>query len=234
MDEKTVNGGGGPDRVRTEIGRRLRVLRMAKGMSLRDAASRADLSATFVGLVEKGSTEIAISRLIRLADAYGAVVADLLADMHEPRAEFVPADQSLQVSTNVEGVEIRYLASPSWTMEPFRVQLEPGASLTGLSHASEEFIHCIEGHTTLVVGDESHNVGPGDTLLVPPLAEHAYVNDSDGVVILIGAVQRPESAYQEAEPIWRQAVRDAVKAREGEDSPNGGGGWPSQSEVAAT
>ena len=209
---------GTPDRARIEIGRRLRALRLAHGMSLRDAAGRAGLSASFVGLVEKGGTEIAITRLIRLADAYGAVVADLLADVHEPRVEFVSADQAFRVPTNVEGVEILYLASPSWTMEPFLVRLEPSARLTGLSHSSEEFIHCTQGHPTLVVSDQVQHMRPGDTLLVPPLVEHSYVNDSNEQAVLIGAVQAPEHTRREAEPIWRQAIKSAAMARDGNTS----------------
>lgn len=178
-------------------------------MSLREAASRAGLSASFIGLVERGETEIAISRLIRLADAYGAVVAELLADVHEPRVEFVSAQQALQVDTHVVGVEILYLASPSWSMEPFLVRLEPEARLTGLSHASEEFIHCTDGHPTLVVAQLEFVMLPGDTLCIPPMAEHAYLNDSSARAVLIGAVQRLERENRETEPIWRQAVRDA-------------------------
>lgn len=176
-------------------------------MSLRDAAAAADLSPSFIGLVEKGETEIAISRLIRLADAYGAGVADLLADVHEPQVEYVPMDDALTVPTNVEGVEILYLASPSWPMEPFLVRLEPGAQLTGLRHAAEEFVHCVEGHPTLHVGAFEQAMAPGDTISVPSLAEHAYINASTEKALLVGAVRRTIAAGADVEPVWGKAVR---------------------------
>jgi transcriptional regulator with XRE-family HTH domain len=180
-------------------------------MSLRDAAAAADLSPSFIGLVEKGETEIAISRLIRLADAYGAVVADLLADVHEPQVEYVPIDDALSVPTNVDGVEILYLASPSWPMEPFLVRLEPGARLTGLRHAAEEFVHCVDGHPTLHVATLAQTMEPGDTISVPSLAEHAYINETEVKAVLVGAVRRTVAAGSEHEPVWGKAVRQGSK-----------------------
>lgn len=178
-------------------------------MSLRDAANRAGLSASFVGLVERGSTEIAISRLIRLADAYGALVADLLADVHESRVEFVAAADALQAETNVEGVEIVYLATPSWGMEPFVVRLEPGAKLGGLSHGTEEFIHCIAGEATLSVAGQAYKMAPGDTILIPPLAEHCYANDAKVQATVIGAIIRPETGQNGPLPIWASVASQA-------------------------
>ncbi len=195
VGEATSAGDGDPEtarskRTRQEIGRRLKALRQDRQMSLRDAGNVAGLSPSFIGLVERGETEIAISRLIRLADAYGCVVADLLADVHEPRVEYMPISQALSMPTNVQGVEILYLASPSWPMEPFMVRLEPHARLEGLRHNSEEFLHCITGTPALRVGDQVQPLAPGDTIFVPRLAEHAYLNEADQSAVLLGAVHR--------------------------------------------
>jgi quercetin dioxygenase-like cupin family protein len=176
-------------------------------MSLREAAQRADLSPSFVGLVERGETEIAISRLVRLTDVYGGVVADLLADVHEPAYEYIAAGQAMSVPTNVAGVKVLYLASPSWQMEPFEVRMEPGSRLAELRHAGEEFIYCMEGCPTLIVAGRAQPMSAGDTVFVPPLAEHAYVNDSNSRAVLIGAAQRPEHVRLDAEPIWRRTAR---------------------------
>lgn len=123
------------------IGERLHRVRLQRHMSLRDVAAAAGLSPSFVSLVERGETEIAISRLIRLADACGVVLVDLLDTVHEPAVEFVPGEQGRHVPRDEDDVEVIYLASPSWSMQPFKVELGPGATLDSLAHPTEEFVH---------------------------------------------------------------------------------------------
>jgi transcriptional regulator with XRE-family HTH domain len=187
---KPSGGRVAPEQARAVLGRRLRALRVEKGMSLRKVADAAGLSPSFVGLVERGGTEIAISRLIRLADVCGGVVADLLADVQEPRFEYVPLDAALRAPVDVDGVEILYLATPSWSMQPFMVRLAAGARLGGLVHGTEEFVHCIEGTPALVVNGHTQLMAPGDTICIPRGAVHEYVGDRASSAVLLGAVHR--------------------------------------------
>lgn len=174
------------------IGERLKRFRLERGMSLREAASTAGLSPSFVSMVERGAAEIAVSRLIRLADVYGVVVADLMDNVHEPAIEFVPADEAHHIPRGVDDVEIIYLSSPSWTMQPFLVRLHPGSSLDSLVHATEEFVHCVSGTPTMVVMGGERAMKVGDTLFLPPHAEHTYMNPGGDEAVLLGAVRRPE------------------------------------------
>ena len=181
---------GEPDR--RLIGQRLRSLRLARNMSLREVAERAGLSRTFISLVERGETEIALSRFLRLADVYGVVVADLLANTHEPGVEYTPAEETHLVPSSSEGVEVRYLSSPSWRMQPFLVRLAPGHDLDALAHRGEEFVHCMEGSPTMTVDGQPHPMKPGDTLFIPEYAEHSYTNTGSADAVLVGAVLPPD------------------------------------------
>jgi transcriptional regulator with XRE-family HTH domain len=180
--------------MRVLIGRRLRELREERGLSLRDAAERSGLSRSFIGTVEKGDSEIAVSRLIRLADAYGVLIADLLATVERPAAqvEHVPASNVRRFPTGSPDVEIEYLASPSWPLQPFRVRLEPGGRLESLTHPGAEFIHCVAGWPTLVVNGREYRLKVGDTIVIPDHAEHAYLNETRRRAELLGAVARPQ------------------------------------------
>ena len=175
---------------RVLMGRRLGELRVARRMTLRQAARASGLSPSFISMVERGETEIAISRLIRLCDAYRVVVAELLADMHGPFVEYMALDDALQVPDAEAGVDLRYLCSPSWHMAPFRIGLEPGARLEGLKHPVEEFVHCVAGTPTMIVGGVEWLLRPGDTLVIPPHVGHGYANMASGPALLVGAVER--------------------------------------------
>jgi len=180
------------EQLRQSLGRRLRALRLEQGLTLREAGARAKLSHTFVSMVESGATEIGVSRLLRLAEVYGVFLADLLADAHLPSVEFVPFNESITVPRGVEDAELYYLASPSWRMQPFLVRLEPGAELSSLAHAGEEFVHCTSGPVTMIVDGEAYPMQPGDTLFLPEYVEHSYVNAGPEAATLIGAVVRAQ------------------------------------------
>jgi transcriptional regulator with XRE-family HTH domain len=179
--------------MRHLIGSRLRELRESKGLSLREAASRAGLSRTFVAVVERGESEIAVSRLIRLADIYGAGVSDLLESVRNTQAEFVRKSETHVFPTGMDSVDIRYMASPSWEVQPFRVQLEPGARFEDLRHPGDEFIHCLEGNPTMVIDGASYPMDPGDTVVVPSEHVHSYFNKTNSRAIVVGAVARPDA-----------------------------------------
>lgn len=201
------------------IGERLRQIRVARGMSLREAASSAGLSPSFISLVERGETEIAISRLIRLADSYDIVVADLLDNVHEPAVEFVAAGEAHEIPRAGDDVVVAYVGSPSWSMQPFLVRLLPGARLDSLAHSVEEFLHCLEGYPHMIVGGLPQPMSPGDTLFVPAHVEHSYTNPGGEGAVLIGAIRRHEVGDHQAVPRAhveraRRAARGALDGKE--------------------
>ena len=179
-------------------------------MTLRDAAEKSDLSAGFLSLLERGETEIAVSRLIRLADAYGIVVADLLTSVHKPATELTRVGEEYVVPSEGDDVEVLYLSSPSWSMQPFCVRLHAGGRLESLCHPTEEFVHCVSGHPTMQVGPLTHHLEPGDTLLIPAGAEFSYLNESEEPAQLVGAVRRGDirgPAHEHGVPLKRAQRR---------------------------
>jgi quercetin dioxygenase-like cupin family protein len=177
--------------MRHALGTHLRALRQRSGKSLRVAASLAGMSPTFVSLVERGRTEIALSRLVRLADVYDANVADLLAEIERPSVEFVPAAAALAAPRSSGDPKLVYLTSPSWRLQPFRIEIEPGETLESLAHAGEEFAHCTSGVVEMTVDGQTWALHAGDTIVVPPHAPHAYRNRGDVTGVVVGAVSRP-------------------------------------------
>jgi quercetin dioxygenase-like cupin family protein len=174
--------------MRHALGTHLRALRQRSGKSLRVAASLAGMSPTFVSLVERGRTEIALSRLVRLADVYDANVADLLAEIERPSVEFVPAAAALAAPRSSGDPKLVYLTSPSWRLQPFRIEIEPGEALEALAHAGEEFVHCVSGVVEMAVDGQTWALHAGDTIVVPPHAPHSYRNRGDLLGVVVGAV----------------------------------------------
>lgn len=181
-----------PNDTLLTIGRRLRTLRTEQGLSLRVVAEHARLSPSFVSMLERGETEIGISRLIRLADAYGVVLGDLLAELDEPEpGRFVPRERARRIQSETGGVEILYPPAPPWSMQPFVVRIEPLSGLDDLQHAGEEFFHCIDGTVTVTIDGTAYILDTSDTVFVPPGARHGYFNHASNPAVLAGAARRP-------------------------------------------
>lgn len=178
--------------TRAALGRRLHELRLERGLTLRQAATRAGLSHTFIRMIEQGEREIAISRLIRLADGYGVMMSDLLSEPRVPASEpeFTGRDEGRALPTAAPGISIEYLSSAAWPMQPFIVRLEPHSALEQLAHPGIEFLHCVAGRPTLVVDGVAHAMRAGDTLFIPERTTHSYLNRSSRPARIVGAVHR--------------------------------------------
>lgn len=74
------------------------------------------------------------------------------------------------------------------------VEIAPGLTTRG-PHAHEDFeevIHVLEGQGRFRTDAGSHEVGPGDTVIVPPGERHATENTGDGPLKLICAFPVPD------------------------------------------
>lgn len=161
-------------------------------MSLRDVGLEADLSPSFLSGLERGETEIAITRLMRLADVYGVSLADLLTDAGEADRAFVAHEDSQVTSTEDGLVEISYPPAPHGFVQPFRLILHPGARHGSFVHAGEEFHHCVQGRARIIVAGQPFDVSPGDTVFVRANREHDWENPYKRAAIIVGAVNRVE------------------------------------------
>ena len=182
-----VNGLGGDSAEAPQpstshvVGARLRAWRGEAGLSIREVSELSGLSVSFISLVERGETEIAFTRLIRLADVFGRTVSDVMApgaDSARPPRPKVEAHEGVRVHRLSGGVEVVYVGELSWRMQPFVMTLEPGAVHGPVAHSYEELVLCLDGTPTVIVEGNAVALGPDDVLSIPASTEHAYGNTS--------------------------------------------------------
>ena len=97
--------------IQPALGEGLRRLRRGRGLSLADASRATGLSSSFLSIVEKGNSDIAIGRLMRLMRVYGASIGDL--DPGSTRAGDDPVVRGGQGKhiRSQEGIDL-YLLAP--------------------------------------------------------------------------------------------------------------------------
>lgn len=192
VDSATDGGHAGSIQLadRHLLANRLRMLRVRRQLSLATVALGTGLSRSFLALLEEGKSDVSITRLLRIAEFYGVWLTDLVGTV-APSVEVIPPAEARLVRTDDPG-EIRLLSARSVrTMQPFRIELPPGARIEGgLSHSGEEFIHCIVGAVDLEIVNAVHHLEAGYTASFPGRLPHSYQNVGDVDATLIGATAR--------------------------------------------
>jgi DNA-binding transcriptional MerR regulator/quercetin dioxygenase-like cupin family protein len=166
-----------PAAQRQRQGARLRALREARGMSLRDAAAAAGLSVSFLSAVELGTSGTSVASLQRVTSAYGTTLGELFAQHRSPR-RVVHATRRSVIGLGEDAVRIEQLAESASLLEPQLFRLAPGASSEGTyHHAGEEFMYVLAGSVTVWVGDSEHyRLDEGDALTFPSTLPHRWRN----------------------------------------------------------
>ncbi len=86
-----------------------------------------------------------------------------------------------------ETARITGLAAPSRgsaELTTYRVRLEPGSAVPAHRHDHEEVFTLVSGSAIVVLDDEEHLIGPGDTVLVPRGTEHYSYTRSEPADII--------------------------------------------------
>jgi transcriptional regulator with XRE-family HTH domain len=176
--------------VSSVAGETLRAWRQEAGLSIREVAERSGLSVSFISLVERGKTEIAFTRLIRLADVFGRQASDVLAkvngDERQDSGSSAPGYQrESRVYGLAQGVEMVYLGEPEWATQPFIITLQPGAVHGPIQHSYKELIVCLDGEGTIVGDKERSTLAARDVVNLEANTYHAYMNTSSSACQLL-------------------------------------------------
>ena len=160
-------------------GGRLRELRLAHGLSLREAGARAGLSVSFLSALERNTSGASVATVQRLTRTYGSTVLELFAPTR-PGGRRVRPHERPTLDLGDAGVRIEQLARGALQLEPQLFVLSPGSTSDGAyAHAGEEFMFVLDGGLTVWLGDdERYRLSTGDALSFPSTLPHRWRNDA--------------------------------------------------------
>lgn len=162
------------------IGTRVRGERQARGWTLDQLAEAAAVSRRMVVNVEQGGVNPSVGTLLRLSEALGVGLPDLV----EP-----PRPQTLKVtrrgegaalwtgSTGGQGVLVAGIADPD-VVELWDWTLKAGETHASEAHApgTRELVHVLQGAVTIEAAGRSVNLHTGDAAAFPGDTDHRYAN----------------------------------------------------------
>jgi transcriptional regulator with XRE-family HTH domain len=179
------------DEVIERVGRQLRLLRRARGLTLAELASRAGCTDGYLSNVEKGVTVPTLSSIATLAAVLGS---DLTA--------FFPTQPDEQVhvhrAADLSHLRIAASATESYTILSARSvqpsftglldEIQPSPSDTSYSYFGERFLLMLDGTVELRVGSARYELGPGDTIHYSSHPDHLLRVTSPGPAVILWIV----------------------------------------------
>ncbi|PPA75441.1 XRE family transcriptional regulator [Achromobacter sp. LC458] len=152
---------------------RLRTLRRQQALSLEQLAQRTGLTKSYLSKLERGLSEPSISTVLRLAEAYGVGVSQLVGEDGAAQDEVVSVvrvgdREALQ--RGGPGVQYHYESLAGRrkvkAMEPFVVHPPrdfPDATAV-FPHPGEEFLLVLKGAVEVQVGERQFRLETGDSV----------------------------------------------------------------------
>jgi len=148
-----------------QLGRKIRDLRLRRGMTVQRLADESHLSKGFISQVENNRTSPSLATLQDLAAALRTSVSYLVAD-DEPTPHVVRANERPLLDIGDETVRVEVLSAlPRRNLDLLLLELPTAGTGEGRPHSydGEECVLCLEGHVVLHQGDGAYELEPGDS-----------------------------------------------------------------------
>jgi transcriptional regulator with XRE-family HTH domain len=208
-DKDKSAASGEPDYA-SELGPRLRAIRLRQAIGLRELARRLDLSPSSISQIETGKMRPSVSTLYALASEFGVTVDELLFDerrgpgstaksareapsFNEPKLTVQRADErpGINLSSGVKWERLALWADED--VEFLEATYEPGGASSPddsfVRHSGHEFGFILSGTLRVIVGFDEFVLGPGDTITFPSTTPHRLINDGPQAVRAVWVVR---------------------------------------------
>ncbi len=170
-----------------DLGRRLRAIRTAHGLSLAAVADKSGLSVSFLSAVERGQSSISVGNLFKLADAYGTTVPGLSPEARTDQRSVLHPDDRPRYVAGGGLVVIEDLIARPGALEAQRIEIRPGGgSEEPYAHPGEEFIYVLSGQLAFWIDEREHYaLQAGDSLSFRSTRLHRWWNDGSEPTTLL-------------------------------------------------
>ncbi len=164
----------------------LRYVRERRGLTQQQLAKLSGIPRSTIGLVESGSGNPTLTVLSTLAATLQLSIEELLSAGHGQCQVFKNGTLAVEHRGKGRKAEVRtLLPDPIPGMQIDRIELEPGARMTGVPHrpGTREYLVCERGRVTLWVQGERYDLGFGDVVAYQGDQAHSYWNDGNVVAV---------------------------------------------------
>lgn len=200
--------------MENEIGQKIKQLRRAKEMTLKELAEKSDLSISFLSMVERGVTSAALLSLKKIADALEEDISVFFVGQER----FQTGGFCRSYDNNVRSISARCVykslarTGENCILDPMEVLLMPGQTrdeVIQITHSGEEFTYVLEGVLSYFLNGQEYVMNPGDSYHGFGNEPHNFVNLTNRVVRVLYIVTPPLSNVEQ-ENVKQMTSSDAI------------------------
>ena len=148
-----------------DIGKKIKELRVAKGLTQEELADRSELSKGFISQLERDLTSPSIATLMDILQCLGTTVSEFFQEEPEDQIVFQNEDYFEKIDSEL-GSKTEWIIPNAQKnmMEPIRLTLAPGgATYPDLPHEGEEFGYVLQGSVKIHVGNKVYKAKKGES-----------------------------------------------------------------------
>ena len=160
-----------------DIGHKIKQLRVQKGLTLEELASRCELTKGFLSQMERNLTSPSIATLNDILEALGTSLSEFFREAKEEKVVFQSKDFFVDER---DGYTVNWIVPNSQKneMEPILIEILPDQKTFEVSPSDgEEFGYVLDGRVTLINGDKEYIVKKGETFYLDGKNFHYLRND---------------------------------------------------------
>ena len=185
------------------IGARLKRLRLQRRLTLQEVGASADLSHSFLSMLERGQADVSLARLHRLASFYGVPLSLLLAEEDgEGLPRVIGADEGDAIERG-PGMTLRLLPiGRTLGLQIVHARLAPQSGpTTPVSHDGEDYFWALAGEIVLTHGVDEYVVKRGQSVLYSARVHHYFTNRSNRPAEMLSITTPPYTGIASS-PRW--------------------------------
>jgi transcriptional regulator with XRE-family HTH domain len=174
------------DDVDLRVRRQLRALRIQRGLTLEEVATRADIDVSTLSRLESGKRRLALDHLPRLAAALSVSTDELL---RAPEAE----DPRVHANSHVRhGVTYWPLTrGPAGGLHAFKIRVSPRRTTPPDElpvHDGQDWMYVLSGRMRLILGERDFTIKPGEAVEFSTWTPHWFgcVDGPVEAIVLFG------------------------------------------------
>ena len=170
-----------------DIGKKIKELRVAKGLTQEELADRSELSKGFISQLERDLTSPSIATLMDILQCLGTTVSEFFQEEPEDQIVFQNEDYFEKIDSEL-GSKTEWIIPNAQKnmMEPILLTLESGGSTyLDVPHEGEEFGYVLQGSIQIHVGKKVYTAKKGESFYFTPHSEHYITaNKTSGAKII--------------------------------------------------
>lgn len=173
-----------------DIGARIKSIRQQQNRTQEEIARQCGFTKSLLSKIENGKTMPPVATLMKIAEAFGVDIGDLLSARQEVSTLFTSGETASDPAKGIltdKGYSFFAFAAgrSDKKIQPYLFTARKGDVNAGrFSHRGEEFIYVLEGEMRYRVGPVEYTMRAGDSLYFNALEEHSLSPVTDEVKFL--------------------------------------------------